>query len=113
MGDIVQNSVTLGVIAGLVIGKPLGITGFTFLAIKIFKSPLADDINRLHIFGASMPAGIGFTMSIFFTSLSFSSNELVEMSKIGIIIASLFSATAGLLILIWASSIQKSPQSAC
>lgn len=99
LSTVFQQSVTLGVVFGLVLGKPLGIMIFTFLASVLFKSPLSVGVTWLHIAGVSMLAGIGFTMSIFITGLSLSSYQLVEMAKVGIIFGSLFSALSGLTLL--------------
>ncbi len=96
---IMNNNITLGIILALVIGKPLGITSCTWLASKILKAPLAKNTTWLHIFGAGCLAGIGFTMSIFITGLSFQDPQMVDQAKIGIITASLMSAGTGLLIL--------------
>lgn len=93
------HTVTLGIILGLVIGKPLGISLFTFLAVKLLNAPLMSGIRFRHIIGASMLGGIGFTMSLFISGLSFTSPELIEFSKLGILSASIISGIAGLLIL--------------
>ncbi|HEU4839278.1 MAG TPA: Na+/H+ antiporter NhaA [Micavibrio sp.] len=91
-----HSPVTLGIILGLVIGKPVGITLFSFLAIKISMGKLPEGVTLKEIAGAGMLAGIGFTMSIFFTTLSFPDQpELVEQAKLGIFISSLVSAVAG------------------
>lgn len=79
----------IGIMSGLVIGKPIGITLFCFLAValKICKLPL--DLNWKHIFGAGILGGIGFTMSIFITNLAFTENASeISGSKMAILIAS-------------------------
>ncbi|MBC8207799.1 MAG: Na+/H+ antiporter NhaA [Desulfobulbaceae bacterium] len=96
---MMTNSITQGIILGLVIGKPLGIILFTWMASKTFNAPLGHGITWSHIFGAGCLAGIGFTMSIFITGLSFQDPILVDLAKVGIIAASLLSTGAGLLIL--------------
>lgn len=93
------NSISLGVIAGLFLGKPLGIFLFTFAASKIMNSPLSHGVRWMHILGAGMLGGIGFTMSIFISSLSFSEPALLELSKFGVISGSLISGALGLLFL--------------
>lgn len=90
------SSVTLGVVLGLVIGKPLGIFLFTFSASKLLKAPLSPGVSWFHILGASMLGGIGFTMSIFISGLSFTDNNLFELSKLGVIAGSLISGLLGL-----------------
>ncbi|MDY6855106.1 MAG: Na+/H+ antiporter NhaA [Thermodesulfobacteriota bacterium] len=93
------HPVGLGILLGLVLGKPLGITLFTFLAVKLLKVPLLSGIHWHHIIGASMLGGIGFTMSLFISGLSFSSFELIEISKIGILSASILSGIFGITVL--------------
>lgn len=97
------SSITLGVIFGLVIGKPLGIFTFTYAAAKLMNSKLTGGVTWLHIFGASILGGIGFTMSIFISGLSFSDQELIELSKFGVIGGSMISGILGLAILALAS----------
>lgn len=97
--DAISHSVTLGIILGLVLGKPLGIILFTYLAYKILKTPLPSGVTWSHIIGASILGGIGFTMSLFISSLSFTSHELVGDSKLGILVASVISGVIGLIVL--------------
>ena len=97
--NIVENLSTansLGIIAGLVIGKPLGIFIFSFIAVKLSISVLPKLINWRLIFGTACLAGIGFTMSIFITNLAFVDSDLVDSSKLSVIVASLISAIIGL-----------------
>lgn len=89
----------LGIMLGLLVGKPLGILLFTWLAVKSKLSQMFEDLNWKHILGAGMVAGIGFTMSIFITLLAFSDDYLIKTSKLAVFIASLISAVAGLLFL--------------
>jgi len=95
----ISHPVTLGVMIGLVVGKPLGILLFTYLGYKGLRAPLPSGVNWSHIVGASMLGGIGFTMSIFISGLSFSSAEFVEFSKLGIFLGSLIAAVSGLVVL--------------
>ena len=97
------NSITLGVLLGLVIGKPLGIFGFSFAASKLLRAPLSHGVNWLHIMGAGMLGGIGFTMSIFIGGLSFVRPEFIELSKFGVICGSMLSALLGLAFLTMAT----------
>jgi Na+:H+ antiporter, NhaA family len=90
---------SLGIIGGLFLGKPIGITlvSLTVVAIGICKLPL--DLNWKHVFGAGLLGGIGFTMSIFITNLAFvGNNALIDSSKIAILLASLL---AGIFGFIW------------
>jgi NhaA family Na+:H+ antiporter len=93
------HPVTLGIFLGLVLGKPTGIFLFTYLSSRIFKAPLASGVNWVHILGASMLGGIGFTMSLFISGLSFASNQYLELSKLGIIIGSIVAGVLGLVVL--------------
>ncbi len=87
---------SLGIIAGLALGKPLGIWLFSYLAVTFGICTLPMDIKWNHIIGAGMLGGIGFTMSIFITLLAFDSVDLINASKIAILIASLISGILGL-----------------
>jgi NhaA family Na+:H+ antiporter len=91
---------SLGIITGLVIGKPLGVIIFSFLAVKTKMSLLPGTMQWKHIIAAGLLAGIGFTMSIFITLLAFDDTVQVINSKIAILCASLIAAIAGLLLLI-------------
>ncbi len=93
------TSNSLGIFAGLFIGKPLGIVLFSFLAIKIGLSQLPNEVSWKHIVGAGFLGGIGFTMSIFITLLAFDNPEVVQSSKISILLSSLLAGTVGFIIL--------------
>jgi NhaA family Na+:H+ antiporter len=93
------NPVTIGIIAGLVIGKAIGVTGFVWIATKVKFLFLPENISWKHIIGVGLLAGVGFTMSIFITDLAFKDQDLVEKAKIGILVASLISGISGLLLL--------------
>jgi NhaA family Na+:H+ antiporter len=86
-------------ITGLVIGKPLGIWLFSYIGVILGFSILPSDLKWPNIIGAGMLGGIGFTMSIFITLLAFSNVILQNSSKIAIIVASLTSGLAGLILL--------------
>lgn len=93
------SSNSLGILAGLVLGKPLGITLLSFLAVAIGICKLPIDLRWRHIVGAGLLGGIGFTMSIFITNLAFTGEPvLVNASKMATLVASL---TAGLLGFAW------------
>lgn len=87
-----------GIMAGLIVGKPLGILLLSFIAVAVGICRLPLDLNWRHIFGAGMLGGIGFTMSIFITNLAFVGNaEMISASKIAILLASLTAGTIGFL----------------
>jgi NhaA family Na+:H+ antiporter len=100
----VPGPVAIGIVAGLLIGKQLGITLFAWLAVKSGFSELPEGIRWRHVYGAGWLAGIGFTMSLFITDLSFSDGSLVAAAKLGILIASLIAGVVGWTILRGASS---------
>ncbi|HHN65645.1 MAG TPA: Na+/H+ antiporter NhaA [Nitrospirae bacterium] len=97
--NLITSPVTLGVILGLVIGKPLGITLFTLLSVKTGLSVLPYRVKWAHILGAGMLGGIGFTMSLFISALSFSDANLMDQAKMGILLASVISGVMGILVL--------------
>jgi Na+:H+ antiporter, NhaA family len=87
---------SLGIIAGLLIGKPVGITLLSFTAVSIGLCRLPLDLNWKHVFGAGLLGGIGFTMSIFITNLAFAGEvNIINGSKMAILLASLTAGTIG------------------
>lgn len=99
LGDSLAHPVTLGVILGLMLGKVLGIAGFSWLAIKFGVASLPEGTRFTQIIGVSLLGGIGFTMSIFIAELAFAGQaEFLLMAKTGILFASL---AAGLLGYFW------------
>ena len=94
--QLFTETVSLGIIVGLVLGKPIGIFLTTLLFVKLGVCVLPKDINWSHIFGAGLLAGIGFTMSIFVTLLAFNKQPQIEdLAKVAIIVASTTSAILG------------------
>jgi NhaA family Na+:H+ antiporter len=100
--EVVANRNSLGIIAGLVLGKPLGILLTLLVAVRLKLVKLPDNIKWKHIAGAGMLAGIGFTMSIFITLLAFDDAALVADSKIAVLLASLVSGVVGFMFLKYA-----------
>ena len=103
--DKVFSPVTLGIVGGLVIGKQLGIFGVSWLAIKLHIAKMPLGANFLQLWGVSILAGIGFTMSLFIGTLAFPGTENLFMleTKLGILIGSGLSAIMGLTVL-WFST---------
>jgi NhaA family Na+:H+ antiporter len=93
------TSNSLGIFAGLFAGKPLGIVSFSLVAVKLGLSQLPEDVQWRHIIGAGFLGGIGFTMSIFIALLAFDNPEIVQSSKIGILLSSFLAGTVGVLVL--------------
>lgn len=94
-GDIVTNSVFLGVFFGLIVGKPLGIMLMSFIIVKSKLSTLPENVNWVHLLGAALLGGVGFTMAIFVANLAFVDAEYVMIAKVAILAASLVAGVAG------------------
>jgi Na+:H+ antiporter, NhaA family len=97
--DSFFTSNSIGIIAGLFAGKPLGILLFSTMAIAMGICKLPASVKTIHVLGAGMLAGIGFTMSMFITLLAFNDEDKVDNSRIAIIAGSVVSAFAGLAVL--------------
>ena len=95
---LVQTN-SLGIIAGLVIGKPFGIWLFSFIGVGLGLCALPTDLKWKNIVGAGFLGGIGFTMSIFITLLAFDNADIINNSKIAIILASIIAGTIGFIFL--------------
>lgn len=94
------SSNSLGIMIGLIVGKPIGITLLSFIVVTIGICKLPLDLNWKHIFGAGLLGGIGFTMSIFITNLAFTGQgEVINASKMAILLASLTAGTVGFIFL--------------
>lgn len=91
----------MGIAAGLLIGKPLGIFTLSWLAVKLGIAKLPENINFKQVFAVAMLCGIGFTMSIFIASLAFAeaAPELITYSKLGILLGSTSAAVIGYVLL--------------
>ena len=104
IAEALTDPVRLGIAAGLVLGKQIGVTLFAWLAVKSGLSELPGGISWRHVYGAGWLAGIGFTMSLFVTDLAFDNDVLVDAAKLGILAASLIAGVVGWMILRGASS---------
>ena len=93
--DSFMSPISTGIMLGLLLGKPIGITLFTYLSIKLKICILPDGIKMIDILGISFLCGIGFTMSLFINNLAFSSIELIDASKLGIFVGSIIAAVIG------------------
>jgi NhaA family Na+:H+ antiporter len=95
-GDMVANPVMLGVMLGLLLGKFVGITGAAWIVLKFGWAELPSGTRFSQIAGASLLAGIGFTMSIFVAQLAFEGqDETLLVAKTGILVASLIAGVSG------------------
>jgi len=98
-----QHPVTIGVVLGLVLGKFVGVAGFSFLLVKTKIAVLPPSVNWTHICGVALLAGIGFTMSLFISELAFTDPKMIHHAKLGIMIASVAAATLGFVLLMMGS----------
>ena len=94
-----ETTNSIGIIAGLLIGKFAGIFLVSWLAVKAKVAILSSELNWRHLVGVAVLGGIGFTMSIFITNLAFSDAEIVTASKMSILLASVVAGVAGLAVL--------------
>lgn len=94
----------LGIILGLVVGKPVGITALSWLSVKLGISTRPHGAGWLHIIGVGMLGGIGFTMSVFIALLSFAGQDmLLSEAKFSILTGSILSGLLGYAMLTWVS----------
>ncbi|GEB04869.1 Na+/H+ antiporter NhaA [Gluconobacter roseus] len=93
--EMMLKAVPLGIMAGLVIGKPLGVFGATCIATKLKIADLPVATSMRMVFGLSLLCGIGFTISLFIAGLAFSAPDLASSARLGIFASSVFSALIG------------------
>jgi len=96
---IVFSPISLGIVLGLLFGKPLGIFLLSFITLKVKMTQLPQGVTWGHLIGVGFTAGIGFTMSIFIAILSFDNVTILNISKLSVLLGSLLSAIIGLIIL--------------
>lgn len=99
LDKILLEANSLGILAGLVLGKPIGILFICFIAIKLKIARMPEGVTWGQLAGAGVLAGIGFTMSIFITLLAFSDAALIQHSKIAILFSSLLAGLIGFLLI--------------
>ncbi len=100
LGGMVTNAVTWGVILGLVVGKTVGISAFTLLAVALKIGRLPKGVTPRYVIGAGALGGIGFTVSLFVTELAFGESILAEDARLGVVVASLAAALIGSAIMV-------------
>ncbi|MDM1552627.1 Na+/H+ antiporter NhaA [Empedobacter falsenii] len=100
-GGLAHFSIPLasGIFLGLVVGKPIGITLFTWIAVKLGLCELPTAVNFKRVFGVGILGGIGFTMSIFVSMLAFKDPSYINEAKLMILVASLTAAIVGFIVL--------------
>jgi len=96
---VFDTNIVYGVVLGLLIGKAVGVVGFTYVLTKFKLAPFPTGMNLRNLIGLGFLAGIGFTMSLFITSLAFYSDEHLIQAKIGILAGSLASGVIGYIVL--------------
>lgn len=97
--ELFSTNVALGVSLGLLAGKVIGIVGITWLLVKLRIAPFPEGMNLRNLFGISFLASIGFTMSLFISSLAFTDEIIITQAKIGIFTASIIGGIVGFFIL--------------
>ena len=101
MGHIIWHPVVLGVGLGLAIGKPLGVVGFSWLAVRLKWAELPSGVRWSHMWALGVLSGIGFTMALFIGHLALGQNGSAEpvsaevLAKVGILVASIFATAVG------------------
>lgn len=93
--DAMSSPVTLGVVVGLVAGKLVGISLFSWLAVRSGLGALPEEATWPQLVGVAGIAGIGFTVSLFISGLAFREDDFVDQSKIGILVGSILAAVVG------------------
>jgi NhaA family Na+:H+ antiporter len=96
---LVTSRVSLGVVAGLVLGKQIGISGFAWLAVRMKLASIPRSTSWRQIYGASWLGGIGFTMSLFVASLAFVDAAHLTAAKLGVLTSSVIAGLVGWTIL--------------
>jgi NhaA family Na+:H+ antiporter len=106
--NTVTNPISLGIILGLLVGKPLGIGFFSWLAVKSRLADLPMNVGWPQLISTSFLAGIGFTMALFIASAAFADPALLSIAKLSIILASLLAGLVGSVLLLFTSSAKDS-----
>lgn len=100
IGAMIMSPVFFGIFFGLLIGKPVGIMAFSFLVVKLKLASLPENVNWIHMLGASILGGVGFTMAIFVANLAFPVHpEYIVNAKVAILSASLLAGIVGFVFL--------------
>jgi NhaA family Na+:H+ antiporter len=94
-----SSSIALGLFLGLLLGKAVGITLFSFLGVKLKIAGMADGLTWRGIAGVGLLAGVGFTVALFISGLSFGDQTLVDTAKVAVLAASLAAGSFGYLYL--------------
>ncbi len=104
--DAVTSNIAVGIVVGLVAGKMIGITGMSWLAIRLKARRGPAGVTWRQLIGSSAVAGIGFTVSLFITALAFDDPAIVDTAKVGVFIGSIVAGTVGAAILMTGPAIE-------
>jgi NhaA family Na+:H+ antiporter len=107
IGQVLTSSVTLGVFFGLLLGKPIGIMLMSFICVKLKIASLPENVNWLHMLGAAILGGVGFTMAIFVANLAYTDAMYVTEAKFAILLASFAAGVIGFTLLALQAGITK------
>ena len=99
IGEALTSSVAVGVALGLVIGKLVGISLFTLVAVRFGMGRLPAGVGWAHVIGLALVAGIGFTVSLFVAGLAFNDAQTIDLAKVGIFVGSLVAGALGAVVL--------------
>jgi NhaA family Na+:H+ antiporter len=99
ISETTTSPVALGVVLGKLVGKPLGITAFTYVACRMGLGALPEGVSWRQIAGIGAVAGIGFTVSLFFVDLAFADPDLQDQAKLVVLVASVAAAGTGAILL--------------
>jgi len=91
----ISSPIALGIFVGLIVGKAVGITAFSFLAVKSKIAGMADGLTWIGIAGIGVLAGLGFTVALFITGLSFEDETIVAIAKVAVLAASFAAGCIG------------------
>ncbi|MBA3728250.1 MAG: Na+/H+ antiporter NhaA [Actinobacteria bacterium] len=108
LADVFDTNVTIGIVGGLVVGKPLGVCLATWLCIRLGLTTLPPDVTWRQFLGVAALAGIGFTVSLFISDLAIRDPEVREAAKFGILVASVMATVFGAALL-WRSGRRVTP----
>ena len=97
--DALMHPVALGIVAGLFVGKQVGVAIFSWLAIKLNIAEMPKGVTWKQLYGVAILTGVGFTMSLFIAGLSFADPEVLDRAKTGILTASLLAGVVGYVLL--------------
>ncbi len=99
LNDAMRSRITIGIVLGLVVGKLVGVSSFSWLAVRLGVCTLPRGATWTKVLGMGGVAGIGFTVSLFITNLAFTADDITDQAKVGILVASTVAAVIGAAIL--------------